>query len=128
MPALERAAIEIADLLRATLVLLGIALLVGCGSSGNGPAAASVPPVIAAKADVIITFDGAQHACVVALYSEPQGSTIPCSELVAFLRDQLRLPSGSIYDTRTGAKVDDSEVRKTMAGLEDAGYRFIGGH
>lgn len=108
--------------IRAALAPPALALLVGCGSSSN------IPPTIAAKPDVIITFDGAQHACVAALYSEAQGSTVPCSDLIAFLRDELRLPSGSIYDTRTVSKADDSEIQKTMAGLNGAGYRFIGGH
>jgi hypothetical protein len=105
-------------------------MLVGCDSSGNAPPAASTAatPVIAAKPDVIITFDGAHHACVVALYSEAQGSTIPCTDLVPFIRDELRLKSGAIYDTRTDAKADTADIQKATASLNEAGYRFIGGH
>ena len=44
------------------------------------------------------------------------------------MRDELRLASGSIYDTRTIAKTDEAEVAKTTQNLKDAGYRFIGGH
>ena len=100
---------------------LSIALLVGCGSSGNAPT------TMAAKPDVIITFDGAQHACVVALYSEAQGSTIACADVIPFLRDELRLKKGSLYDTRTVSTVDHAEIQKTTADLQNAGYRFIGG-
>jgi hypothetical protein len=111
-----------------TLVMVwGATLLAGCGSSTNAPAPETAP-VIAAKPDVIVTVDGVQHACVVALSSEPQGSTIPCSELIAFLRDELKVPSGAIYDLHTTPPVDAAEVLKVRANLKDAGYRFIGGH
>lgn len=101
-------------------------LLLGCGSSNNSPAPVST--AIAAKPDVIITFDGERHSCVVALSSEAQGSIVPCADIVPFMRDELRLANGSIYDTRTIAKVDAAEVAKTTQNLKDAGYRFIGGH
>ena len=100
--------------------------LIGCGSAANGPASVAAP--IAGKPDVVITFDGANHGCVVALFAEPQGSTLPCAELVPFLKDELRLPSGSIYDTRMAANPDAAEVAKTTRTLNEAGYRFIGGH
>jgi hypothetical protein len=101
-------------------------LLVGCGSSNNAPAPA--PSAIAAKPDVIITFDGERHTCVVALPSEAQGSIVPCADVIPFMRDELKLASGSIYDTRTIAKADEAEIAKTTQNLKDAGYRFIGGH
>ena len=101
-------------------------LLIGCGSSHNSPA--PVSPAIAAKPDVSITFDGERHTCVVALSSEAQGSIVPCADIIPFMRDELRLASGSIYDTRTIGKVDDAELAKTTQSLKDAGYRFIGGH
>jgi hypothetical protein len=110
---------------RAAMIYTAL-LLVGCGSSNNAPA--PVPAAIAAKPDVIITFDGERHSCVVALPSEAQGSIVPCADIIAFIRDELRLASGSIYDTRTVAKVDEAEVAKTTQTLKDAGYRFIGGH
>jgi hypothetical protein len=101
-------------------------LLAGCGSSSKAPA--PVAPAIADKPDVIITFDGERHTCVVALYSEPQGSLIPCADIIPFMRDELRLASGSIYDTRTIAKFEAAEVGKTIQSLKEAGYVFIGGH
>jgi hypothetical protein len=77
---------------------------------------------------VIVTFDGERHMCVVALSSEAQGSIIPCADLVPFLRDELRVASGSIYDTRKIGQPDPAEVAKTTQSLNDAGYRFNGGH
>jgi hypothetical protein len=118
-----------AILLQMALVTAASVLLLGCGSSTRAPApeSASIPPPLADKPDVIVTFDGARHACVVALYSEPQGSAIPCAELIPFLRDELRLPGGAIYDIRTIPTFDAAEMAKTAASLEGAGYRFIGG-
>jgi hypothetical protein len=101
-------------------------MLLGCGSPSNAPP--TVSPALAAKPDVIVTFDGERHTCVVALYSEAQGSLVPCTDIVAFVRDELKVASGSIYDTRTIAPVDQAEVAKTTQNLKDAGYRFIGGH
>ena len=101
-------------------------LLIGCGSSNNAPA--PVPAAMTAHPAAVITFDGERHMCVVALSSEAQGSIVPCADLVPFMRDELRLASGSIYDTRTIAKTDEAEVAKTTQNLKNAGYRFIGGH
>jgi hypothetical protein len=95
-------------------------LLAGCGSS-------STPPKIAERPDVIITLDGKRHACVVALDKEPQGSTVACKEAVSFVKDELRVQRGSIYDIRTVANVDDTEIASVRVALNDAGYRFIGG-
>jgi hypothetical protein len=103
----------------------GCMLLAGCGPSANTPDAASPP--IAAKPDVIVTIDGQHHACVVALSSEAQGSTITCDEVMPFVKDELRVPSGVIYDIRVTPGADKAEMAKVEASLEGAGYRFIGG-
>jgi hypothetical protein len=96
-------------------------LLAGCGPSAN------TDPKIAEKADVTITMDGKRRACVVALYRETQGSSIPCAEVVPFLRDQLRLQGGSIYDVHIIPGIDAAERAGLGASLKGAGYRFIGG-
>lgn len=117
-PASPAPMLGVRNILAAASVCL---LLAGCGQSGNAPSAAT------AKSNVTVTIDGARHTCVVALPSEPQGSTIPCDDVVPFLRDELRVPSGSIYDVLTIANVDEAAVAKLQARLNDAGYRFIGG-
>ena len=95
------------------------ALLAGCGPNSA--------PKIAERADVTITIDGRHHTCVVALSKEAQGSAVPCGDVVPFLRDELRLQSGSIYDIRTIPDIDDKELAGLGANLKGAGYRFIGG-
>ena len=109
----------------AFMIISAPLLATGCGSSSNAPAPA--PAATAAKPDVIITFDGERHTCLVALSSEAQGSIVPCADVIPFMRDELRLASGSIYDTRVIAKADEAEVAKTTRNLKDAGYRFFGG-
>jgi len=110
---------------RALLVAAMLAAsLTGCGSPGGGTA--SSPP-IASKPDVIVTFDGEHHGCVVALYTESQGSAISCGDVVPFVKDELRLPRGAIYDIRTIPDVDQAEMSRVGAALDEAGYRFIGG-
>jgi hypothetical protein len=105
-------------------------LLAACGSSTNAPAPQppQSAPAMLAKPDIVITVDGVQHACVVALYGEPNGSSIPCTDLIAFLRDELRVPSGAVYELRTTPTADQAEVLKVRTSLKDAGYAFIGGH
>jgi hypothetical protein len=102
--------------------------LAGCGSSTEAPAPYQGPPLIAAKADVIVTLDGKQHVCVVALYNEQQGNSIACDDVVAFVRDELRLPSRSVYDIHGDKNADQAELARVAASLKAAGYRFIGGH
>jgi hypothetical protein len=109
---------RIRAVLMPSMVLVALA---GCGPSAKSPG-----PSMPSKSDVIVTLDGEHHTCVVALKSEPQGSTVSCAEVVPFVRDELRLASGSTYDIRTIAMVDDLERAKVESDLKGAGYRFIG--
>src|SRR5271169_2413853 len=88
------------------------ALLAGCGPSAGTSAAK-----IAEKADVTITVDGKRHTCVVALLKEAQGSAVPCDDVAPFLRDELRLQSGSVYDIRTIPPIDEKELASLGAHL-----------
>jgi hypothetical protein len=107
---------------------LRILIMSAIGLAGCGPTASpSVPPKIAPRADVIVTLDGGRHTCVVALYNEPQGSMVPCSDVVPFIKDELRVASGAVYDVRTIPDVDKDELARVAASLDGAGYRFIGG-
>ncbi len=110
----ERAAAGAVEILAVLAVsTIFVLLSAGCGRS-------------AAKADVTITLDGAHHTCVVALSREAQGSIISCNDVVPFIRDELRLPSGSTYDVRTIPDADQAEVASIGARLKDAGYRLAG--
>ncbi|HSZ06992.1 MAG TPA: hypothetical protein VK794_00530 [Steroidobacteraceae bacterium] len=107
--------------LRAVLASTPIVLsLTGCGPSASAPDAT---PSVAAKPDVIVTMDGEHHTCLVALSTEAQGSSIGCDDVVSFVRDELRVPSGSIYDLHTLPSADQAEVAKVEASLKGAGYR-----
>jgi hypothetical protein len=110
-------------LIRSGLASTAVSMLL----TGCGPGSTSVPPKIAERADVLITFDGKRHACVVSLYNEPQGSAVPCGDIVPFLKDELRLPTGAIYDTNTVSSFDQAEMARVGGSLKSAGFRFIGG-
>jgi len=107
---------------RAVLASMAVAFagLAGCGHSSNN----QLPPA-AAKPDMIVTFDATRHTCVVALYSEAQGSSVACGDVVPFARDELRLASGSSYETRADPGTDQSDIAKVESSLKDAGYRSI---
>jgi hypothetical protein len=98
-------------------------MLTGCGQSATGPAQGSAPA--ASKPDVTVTFDGKRRKCIVALSSEAQGNTIPCGDVVSFLKEELRVPGGATYDIRRIAQVDEAEVAKLGADLNRAGYRSV---
>jgi hypothetical protein len=95
----------------ATLYALVGMLLAACGSSPQS------------KADVTVAMDGVHHVCNVALSKEAQANSIACGDLVPFLRDELRLPSGAVYDLRTDQNVDPAELATVSANLKSAGYR-----
>jgi hypothetical protein len=80
-----------------------------------------------ARSDVTVTLDGKRRKCVVKLSSETQGSSISCDDVVPFVKEELRLPSGSIYDIRTSSPGDEGEIAKIRASLNGAGYRLAGG-
>lgn len=102
-----------------------MAALAACGSSSTHSAATA--PLIAAKPDVIVTFDGKRHACLVALPNEPQGSEVACKEIVSFVKDELRVPSGSVYEVRVVPDFDPVARAGVEADLKDAGYRMVDG-
>jgi hypothetical protein len=116
---------DLGGYVRGIVVTAVFMALAGCGSSTSTPATGSAP--IGARPDVIVTIDGVHHACLVALYSEPQGSSVACDDIVPFVRDELRLASGSVYDLRTISDVDPTQRAKVESSLKGAGYRFIGG-
>jgi hypothetical protein len=99
-------------------------LLLGCGQSTNMPVSASVPT--SSKSDVIVTIDGRRHSCVVALPTEETGSIVACDEVVAFVRDELKVPNGSVYEIRTIPNVDKDESARVETNLNGAGYRLGG--
>jgi hypothetical protein len=110
---------------RATVAAIVVSiLLAGCGQSSKDP----IPAVASAtsRADVTVTFDGKRRKCVVALSKEAQGSSIPCGEVVSFVREELRVPRGAICEVRKIPDVDEAEVAKVSADLNNAGYRLIG--
>jgi protein-tyrosine-phosphatase len=105
-----------------------VASLASCGSSTDAPASYQGPPLIASKADVIVTLDRKNQTCIVALNNEEQGNNIACGDVVPFVKDELRLARGAIYDIRGGQEADKAEISRVAASLKAAGYRFIGGH
>jgi ABC-type Fe3+-hydroxamate transport system substrate-binding protein len=110
--------------LRTVLAFTSLCILAaGCGSPSNTSGTSSG----GANPAVIVTIDGARQACVVALAGEPQGSTVPCDDVVPFLRDELRVPSGSTYDIRGAPSADKTALAKVDTSLRDGGYLFIGG-
>src|SRR5271170_6615353 len=96
------------------------ASLPGCGSSTDAPASYQGPPLIAAKADVIVTLVGKSHTCIVALNNEPQGNNIACDDVVPFVKDELRLPSGAIYDIHGDHDADKAEIGRVGTNLKAA--------
>jgi len=118
----ETASVAVMIEIRAVLTVSTIVVLMaGCGPSGKTPLSAST--TTAAKPDVTITYDGARHACVVALSNESQGSIISCNDVVPFVRDELRVTSGSTVVVRANSDVDGAEMSSAGARLKDAGYR-----
>ena len=115
------ALLSVTFLLSAALLSI---LLPGCGSGANTPVTAAAPT--AGKADVIVTIDGQHRTCIVALHSEAQGSTIACDDVVPFIRDELRVPSGGTYDVLTIPEVGKADLAKLEVALNGAGYRPSG--
>jgi hypothetical protein len=113
--------IDTRAILACTAVLI---LLTGCGQSSKSQAPAAAPS--ASRTDVSVTFDGKRRKCVVALSSEAQGNSISCSDVVSFVREELRVPSGATYDIRRIPEVDEAEVAKVTGDMNRAGYRFVG--
>jgi hypothetical protein len=98
--------------------------LAACGAPNNAPTSPS--PQAARKADVLVTLDGVHHACVVTLSKEEHGNSIACSDIIPFLKNELRLSAGATYDVRTTPETSDAESTSVRESLQTAGYRFVG--
>jgi hypothetical protein len=112
--------------IRAQFALLTLCVLVIGYARLIGAPNLAAPP-ISSRPDVIVTFDGGRHACVVARSNETEGHAMSCDAVLAFVRDDLKLQSGSVYDVRAIPDVDEAEMHRVAASLNRAGYRFIEG-
>jgi hypothetical protein len=65
------------------------ALATACARTTRAPS--PVVPPIASRPDVIVTFDGERHACVVALFDEATGHAMSCEGVLPFIGDDLKL-------------------------------------
>jgi hypothetical protein len=101
------------------------AAVTGCARPAGAPNA--VAPAVATRPDVVVTFDGERHACVVALFNESEGRTMSCDGVLPFVRDGLKLQTGALYDIRTIPDVDEAQIHSVAASLNGAGYRFVEG-
>jgi len=93
-------------------------MLSGCGKSGSTSGAATE----GRKPDVTVKVDGARHKCMVTLAGEANGSSVACDDVVSFVREELRVPSGSIVDIAAVAGAADVETTKVRAAFDGAGY------
>jgi hypothetical protein len=93
-----------------------------CASAGILLAACGSPQP-QRKVDVTVTLDDEHHVCNIALSKEALASSVACGDVVSFLRDELRLPGGAVYDLRSDQKADSAELATIAANLKAAGYR-----
>jgi hypothetical protein len=104
------------------LMLVALCLtMAACGRSADDANPGNV------KADAVVTFDGARHACLVALSNESQGSEVPCGEVAQFLKDELRVQPGSVCALRVLKNFDQAELARVKSNLSAAGYKLTGG-
>ena len=68
-------------------------------------------------------IDGTRHKCVVTLAGEANGSVVSCDDVVPFVKEELRVPSGAIYDVEAVSAVDEAQTIKVRGALDGAGYR-----
>jgi hypothetical protein len=74
------------------------------------------------KADAVVIFNGPAKSCeVTAAGNLPR--SMPCSAVVAYLTQTLKLHRGAYVDEVTIPDVDLREHDRVMAALKDAGYR-----
>ena len=78
------------------------------------------------KADVLITFNGPKNICEVALVGATP-KPLPCTQVVSYLVNDLKLPKGALFDVKTIPDVNVSEYESVMAALKTAGYNLTPG-
>jgi hypothetical protein len=104
----------------AALIALIGTVLTACGASNDAGSPGSPSK---GHADVTVTMGDGPHVCNVALAQEAQASSVACGEVVAFIRDELRLPSGAVVELRADRTTDAGALAAVSASLNSAGYR-----
>jgi hypothetical protein len=107
-----------------TAAFAAASVVAACGASNNAPT--SVLPQSANKADVLVTLDSVHHECMVTLSKEEHGNSIACGDIIPFLKDELRLPTGATFDVRTTQEVSKADSGNLRKSLSAAGYRSVG--
>jgi hypothetical protein len=74
------------------------------------------------KAAFILIFDGPVHACQVTSSGTSVTKAMPCSQVLPYLINELRLPKGSYFDWWTITDVDEHEYTQTLKALAEGGY------
>src|SRR5262249_30213906 len=90
-------------------------------AAGWSPPAA-VAAAGSAKPHFIVTFNGPAHNCQVASNDGSVSPSMPCSKVLLYVVNDLKLPKGSYFDWRTITDVDEHEFADTLKGLKVAGF------
>ena len=75
---------------------------------------------------VVVTFSGAPTKCTVSLRDSSESHALPCADVSAYFRDQLRLPPGAMFATRDFGNTHGVEISTLISALKESGYRSVG--
>lgn len=87
----------------------------------NGPTRS-----LAMKADVLVIFNGPENTCEVVLGGGAPTSLL-FTDVVGYLVNDLKLPTGTLFDITTVPDVKIREYEYVLAALKAAGYRLTPG-
>jgi len=76
------------------------------------------------KPDFVLTFDGPQGNCRVALGSQDGVEVLPSADVVGFLSKAPGITRASRFAVITIPNVNESEYDSVMAALKATGYRL----
>ncbi len=79
------------------------------------------------KPDFVLTFDGPNGNCRVALGANERVETLPYSKVLSFLGDAPGITRASRFEVITIPDVNEADYDAVMAALKASGYRLTPG-
>jgi hypothetical protein len=78
------------------------------------------------NAQIFVTFYATRTYCTVSLGLSGKPNALPCADVLAYIRDQLKLPPGGTFVTHDLGNTHASEITALILALEKSGYKSVG--
>jgi hypothetical protein len=78
------------------------------------------------NAQVFVTFYDSRADCTVSLGGSGKPHALLCADVLAYIRDQLKIPAGGTFVTQDFGNTHATEITSLISVLQKSGYQSVG--